>query len=284
VIPEYVTLAVLSMLLIGIADFIYGRAAKRKIPYATVMCSQACLFSPASGVWAYLEGHYVWTSTNFLGAATALLLLTGLWAFMKSVSLGHVSTSTPIYRMNFVVTAGLAVLLLGEPVTSQKGIGFFLAASSIFFISEFYFSHQGLLKLRASSVLLALVAMVSIGIANLIFKVGVSRGLAPTMFLHSQSIFFIVSAFVYAYIHQGGPRFSRFGWIYGLSTGSTLLTGTVSFLTALRFGEASIVTPISQLSFLVSVLLATILQREHVTKEKTLGLLLGASAVVVLAI
>ena len=69
-IPAYIALALLSMLLMGIVDFIYGRAARKNISYATIMCSQACLFSPASGVWAYLEGNYVWAYINFLGALT----------------------------------------------------------------------------------------------------------------------------------------------------------------------------------------------------------------------
>lgn len=283
-IPTYMVLALLSMLLMGVVDFIYGRAARKNISYATIMCSQACLFSPASGIWAYLEGNYVWAVINLLGAATSVLWLVGLFALMRSVSLGKLSISAPIYRLNFVVTAVVAILFMDEQITLRKAVGFLLACLAIFLISEFTFSRQGFRKIKSRSIQWALVAMLSIGVVNIIFKIGVSAGLAPTMFMHSQSIFFITFSFLYAYFHQGGPRFSRLGWIYGLSVGAILLGGTVALLAAFRVGEVSIVTPISQLSFVVSVLMATLWMGERLTLRKISGLLLAVGTIAAFSI
>ena len=124
-----------------------------------------------------------------------------------------------------------------------------------------------------------MVAMVSVGLVNVIYKLGVAGGVAPSMFLHSQAIFFVWIAFPYAYFAQGGPRFSRQGWTHSLTSGVSLTVGIISLLAALQRGEASVVVPISQLSFVVSVLFATVWMRERFTARKGLGLLLAAGTV-----
>ena len=104
-------------------------------------------------------------------------------------------------------------------------------------------------------------------------------GVAPVMFLHSQSVFFITIALLYSLLTQGGPRFSKKGWAHALATAVCFTFGNVSLLAALRDGEATIVTPIAQLSFIVSALLAVWLLSERMTARKFLGLAATAGAV-----
>jgi uncharacterized membrane protein len=282
--PIYIVLALLSMLLMAGVDFLFGMAARKKISYATMMCCQFCSFLPASAIFAYWEGQYAWTSLNMLGAATAVLILVAYWSLMRSVSLGELSTSAPIYRINFVVAALIAILFMGESMTFGKAIGFLSAAFSIFLISEFQFSRQRFREMRLNSILWATVAMLAMGITNVIFKVGLSLGLAPAMFIHSQAFFFAGLSILYAYIQQGGPRFSRLGWVYGLTIGLGNLLGILALVFALRIGEVSIVTPIAQLSFVVSVLMATLWMREHITVRKIFGLLLAIGTVIAFSV
>ncbi len=277
--PSYIWLALASTFLIGIADFVYGSAVRKGVTAGTMTCSQTCFVLPVITAWALLEGKYVWGAANFLGAAAALFIFIGFWAFMRSVSLGEAGVSTPIYRIGFVVTALVAILFLGEELTARKVVGFLLAGGAIFLLSEIRFSGAGAARLKTASIAWAIVAMVSVGIVNAVYKLGVAAGVAPSMFLHSQSIFFTWIAFLYAYFAQGGPRFSRQGWTHSLASGMCLVVGFVSLLAALQRGEASVVVPISQLSFVVSVVLATVWMRERFTARKGLGLLLAAGTV-----
>lgn len=278
-IPSYILLALLSMLVMGIVDFVFGMAARKKISYATMMCSASFFFLPVSTIWAIWEGPYIWTALNFLGAATAVLAVFAFWSLMRSVSLGELSVSAPIYRMNFVFSAFGAILFLEESMTLQKAAGFLGAALSIFLISELKISRQRFREIKGKSIFWAVMALFAMGGVNLLFKMGVSRGLGPCMFLHSQAVFFTALVFVYAYLHQGGPRFSRPGWIYGLTIGVGNLTWVLALLFALRAGEVSIVTPISQLSFVISVLLATLGMGERITVRKIAGLLLAVATI-----
>lgn len=278
-IPPYFLLALLSMFLVGIADFVYSRAVRKGVTPATMLCSQGLIFLPMVTLWAILEGSYAWTPYVFLGPIAAFLILFGTSAFMKSVHLGQATISTPIYRINFVITALVAILFLNEPMTLHKGMGFLFAAGAIFFLSEFPLHIAVIPRERASSILWAVAAMMSLGILNVVYKIAVSHGVAPAMFLHSQAIFFNTFVFIFAFLKQGGPHFSRTAWAHASITAVTLLTGLISLLAAFRLGQASVVAPIGQLSFVVSALMATIWLRERFTKRKALGLLLAIATI-----
>jgi transporter family protein len=278
-VPPYMLFALLSMFMIGIYDFIYSRAVRKGVSAGTMTCSQACFFVPTVTLWAYLEGTYTWTPLTFLGPIAAIFLFFGIWAFMRSVSLGEASVSTPIYRISFVITALVAILFLGEHMTFRKGAGFLLAAASIFFLSDFRLGPKVNSRNRTASVLWALAAMTSIGLLNIVYKLGVSGGVAPAMFLHSQGLCFITVAFIYTTLSQGGPRFSRIGWAHGLPAGVSVVVGLYALLAALRTGEASVVTPIGQLSFVVSTLMVAFWMGERFTKRKLAGLLLAVATI-----
>ncbi len=278
-IPSYILLALLSMFLVGIADFVYSRAVRKGVSRATMICSQGAIFFPTVTIWTIIEGSYEWTPYAFLGSIAGLLIFFGTYAFMKSVHLGEASVSTPIYRISFVITAIVAICFLNEPMTYRKGLGFLFAVSSIFFLSEFPLSIKAIPKDRAASILWAIAAMMSLGILNVVYKIGVSHGVAPSMLLHSQAIFFNIAVYIYAFYTQGGPRFSRTGWAHASITATTLSTGLIALLAAFREGEISVVTPIAQLSFVVSALMATFWLREKFTIRKTAGIFLAIATI-----
>lgn len=278
-IPSYILLALLSMFLVGIADFVYSRAVRKGVSRATMICSQGAIFFPTVTIWTIIEGSYDWTTYAFLGSIAGLLIFFGTYAFMKSVHLGEASVSTPIYRISFVITAIVAICFLNEPMTYRKGLGFLFAVASILFLSEFPLSIKAIPKDRAASILWAIAAMISLGILNVVYKIGVSHGVAPSMLLHSQAIFFNIAVYIYAFYTQGGPRFSRTGWAHASITATTLSTGLIALLAAFREGEISVVTPIAQLSFVVSALMATFWLREKFTIRKTAGIFLAIAAI-----
>lgn len=276
--------AILSMFLMGFVDFLYGRVARKEISIATVWCSQACVVFPATGIWAYLGGNYEWSLLSLFGGVTSTLFFIGFWAFLQSIRAGEIGVSTLIYRINFVMTALLAVVFLGEPITWRKGVGFALALLAIWMIAEVRLSARGGRGISRRSILWALVAMSAMGVLNIVFKIGVSKGLAPAMFIHANALFFTAFAYLYAWRVQGGPRFSRVGWRYGAVVGVCLPAAVIFLLEALKRGEASIVTPISQLSFVVSIVMAAIWMGERFSLRKFMGLLVALGTIAAFSI
>lgn len=269
-IPSYIWFALLAMSFYGVVDFTYGRAMRKGVLPGTMLCSQSAIVTPVTAIWAWWEGTYVWSKPAFLGIAAGVFVFIGLWAFMKSLKLGETSVSTPIYRISFVITALIAIVFLGEPMTIRKGTGFLLAGASIFFISDFHFG--GTARGSGKSIFWAVTAMCAVGVLNIVYKLGVANGVSPVMMLHSQAVFFITIAYIYARFTQGGPRFSRVGWAHASVTAVCFTGGIVAFMTALQSGDASVVAPIAQLSFAVSVLMATWWLNERFTARKLMGL------------
>lgn len=274
-------LALLSALFIGAADFTYGRAARRGISAGTMMFSQSCIALPITVVWVYLEGAYSWNRYTFLGIAAAVFIFIGFWAFMRSVRLGEASVSTPIYRISFIVAAALAIVFLGEAITVRKMAGFLLAGGAIFLLSDFRGGAAGRAGVPPVSIAWAVVAMVAVGLLNIVYKLGVGAGVAPSMLMHSQAVFFTSLAFLFAVFSQGGPKFSRAGWGHAAVTGVCFPIGIIALMTAMRTEEASVVVPISQLSFVGSAAMATIWMKERFTKRKLLGIVFAVATVAV---
>lgn len=276
--PRFIIFALFALFLIGVADYVYGRAVRNRILPGTITASQSSIVVPVTWIWAYYEGSYVWTPPAFLGIGAAFFTFIGFWSFMRSVELGEASASTPIYRMSFVVTAMLAVWFLDEFITLPKILGLILTGCTIFLFSDF---HRGSFSAdKLASVLWAVVAMVAVGLVNFIYKLGVSGGVAPIMFLHSQAVFFITTAYIYSFAVQGGPKFSKKGWAHGLATAVCFIFGNTSLLAAFREGEATIVSPIVQLSFIVTTILATWRLAEKMTVRKLLGLAAAVGTIV----
>lgn len=278
-IPSYIYFAVLAMLLVGVADFVFGKAARKGLTYASVACCQAIFVTVTNGLWAYLAGVYAWSLPYLISGAAAVLFFIAFWSFMRSVSQGEASVSTPIYRINFVATSLMAIFFLNEAMTLRKAVGFLFAGIAIFLLSDFRVHHTSSSRIRWSSIFWAVVAMFSMGSMSFLWKIAAIWGLPLPMLFHTQAVFFTVITYTFSFVTQGGPRFSRDSWIYGISVGALLIGGMSFFYLALGRAEVTVVTPISQLSFVVSVILATVWMRERLTARKTVGLLMAAATI-----
>ena len=118
---------------------------------------------------------------------------------------------------------------------------------------------------------------------GILIKYALNNDAEPIPLLLIQTIAFQVAASIYVVYtkkwkpNQATRRYSP--WIAVLQLIWASLT-----LTALSLGEASIIYPIIQLSFVVTAVLGIILLHEELTKGKGLGIVLALGAVGALAI
>jgi drug/metabolite transporter (DMT)-like permease len=90
-------LALGAMACFGVSDIIYKRGAAAGIKAGDFLMLQAWVFCPGVTLYAWLSGNL-------------------------DPHLSAVSTNAPIFRLNFTITAALAILLLHEPFTAAKAI------------------------------------------------------------------------------------------------------------------------------------------------------------------
>jgi uncharacterized membrane protein len=112
--------ALFAMICFGVSDLIYKRGSTAGIEAGEFVMLQSWVFCPAVTVYAWLSGTLHLSSPALWGSLAGVFLFVALFNFAASLRGGAVSTNAPIFRLNFTLTAALAILLLGEVLTLVK--------------------------------------------------------------------------------------------------------------------------------------------------------------------
>jgi transporter family protein len=263
----------------GVSDFIYKRAQDRGIVLETYLLVETLPFSALALITGALLGDlYIDRVTVLYGLLFGVISFLAIFSFVTSLHKGEAGVNTLIFRLNFVFTALLAILFLGEPPTPQKALGLLLAISAIGAVT--LLQRTGRPGSPPRALAFSALAMAFFALLNLVFKIGVSKGgnvgwMIPFGAASWAGCCLVVIA------RRRDFRFPRNNWVFLPWTGGLKSLAFVALLYALQRGEASVVVPIAQLSFLVTVLLATFILKEPLTGSKVLGLLLAVGAILV---
>lgn len=223
-------------------------------------------------------GPHVW-----LGLLAGVFMFVGFNCFAWSLRHGNVSVNGPIFRLNFLVTAGLAILLLGEPPLPVKLAGLGLALVAIWLLVG---AGGGAARLSAEakrSLLLAIAATLALGAGNTIHKIGLSWGGTPATQLVTHSFVYLMLSTIVSVRSEGGLRLPLKVWpvaLWGAVAGGA---GFICMMRGLTMGEASVIVPIAQMGLVVSAALGVVVLGERVTGRKLAGLAAAVMALGALA-
>ena len=121
---------------------------------------------------------------------------------------------------------------------------------------------------------------------GLSYKFGLLNGADRNMIVMVNSLFWIVGGSLYAYCREKRPSIRtqphllRYGAIAGLVTAAICLT----MAAALKYGEASVVLPIAQMSFLLTFICSAWFLHEKMRWTTILGMICGIGAVLLLSL
>ncbi len=277
--PAWLLLSLMSMALVGTADLLLRRATLRGVTPASFMVLQSWFFGPTALAWAVATGSLRWSRGLLLGPVAGVLAFVATYAFLRSLQAprGQVSVNAAIYRLNLAVTALLAIVFLGESVTVAKVTGLVLAVAAVLLLTE---TSTRRAAVSAGGIGWAALAMVAFGLVLLLYKIGVAVGAPPPLLIFGQFCALTTIAFCYATWREGGVRFTRAIWTHAPACGVLNSSGRVLLAWALTSGEASAAVPVSQMSFVVTFLLAAPLFGEVITGRKLGGLVAAILAVV----
>src|SRR5260221_8493293 len=118
------------MLLFGLGDLIYKRGAAAGAPAHQFLMVQTWVFLPTVIAYALLSGSLSFDLASLWGALAGLFILTGFYNFAPSLRSGSVSINAPVFRLSLVLTAALAIAVLGEPLPGFKTAGGGLALAA----------------------------------------------------------------------------------------------------------------------------------------------------------
>ncbi len=278
-------LALAAMTCGGLGDFIYKRGARAGLPAHRFLMVQTWIFAPTVFVYGVASSSLALNPAALWGCVAGLFAFAGFYNFARSLHGGMVSINAPIFRLSFVVTVALAVVFLGESLTSRKVAGSGCALGAVWSLLGGTPPSGGIPVRRATLASLARVgvATVAIGVANFIYKIGLRAGATSSSLLTAQACVAASLALMLVKITDGEVRVPRGAWRHAGTAGIVLALAFIGLTEGLARGQASVVVPIAQMGFVVTASLGVLVMKEPFNRRTALGLASAAVAILLLA-
>jgi drug/metabolite transporter (DMT)-like permease len=281
---EPIVYAIVAMVCYGLSDFIYKRAAEAGMRADRFLAGQGWIFLPLVTLYALATHRLVLVPAALSGSVAGLFIFVGFYFFIRSLSTGAVSTNASIFRMNFVVTVFLVIVLLGEPLTTAKIAGVTLALLATWLLIGGGDTAAGAApEARHRSLIQVAIATVAFGASTFFHTLGLRHGALPETLAVAQGALFTPLAMTLVYAADRSLAGPVATLKYSAATAIALFGATIFLLHGIVIGQASILVPIAQMGFIVTALLGVFVLREPMTTRKAIGLVAAVAALGVLA-
>ena len=273
-----------AMLFFGAGDLVYKRGAAAGAPAHHFMMVQTWFFIPSVVLFGLITDTLVFNAGAWWGVLAGVFIVTSYYNFAYCLKTGSVSVVAPVFRLSFALTAALAVLLLGEPLTAFKLAGLALALAAVWLLLGAPAGGNGAPRRmsRALTVRL-LLATAAAALANFTYKLGLQAGSTPATLLSTQACVAGVIATSFAARLDGAVRPARAALRYAPVAAVVLATAFILMIQGLRVGEASVLVPVAQMGFVVTALAGFVFLGESFNLRKGAGLGIALAAMVCLA-
>jgi len=271
-----------AMLCFGVADLIFKRAAATGVGASQFVMLQTWIFAPTINIYAYATGTLDVHWSAAWGSLAGTFSLIAVYNFARSLKDGAVSTNAPIFRLNFALTALLAILFLGETLTLSKAGALVSAFVAVWLL----FSEPGAVKsgVKLASLTRVLVATVALALANLFYKVGLQAGALPETMVSAQAWSFCSLATLLAFLQERRLRLTPAVWPYSVPAALAMLLASMFLMYGLQRGPASVLVPVAQMSFVFTAVVGALMFGEKLNNRKRLGLLTAVLALALFAV
>jgi len=272
-----------AMLLFGVGDLVYKRgAAAGALPHHFLMV-QSWVFSICVTLYALATGSLRFVTGSLWGGVAGFFVLVGFYNFAHSLRSGSISINAPVFRLSFVLTAGLAIALLGEPLTPFKVAGVALALAAAWLLLGAPPAGAAEHPETRSALLRVIVATLFVGTGNFVYTLGLRAGATPGSIIVTQAAFVVTMATVFAGILDRGIRPTSATLRYAPIAAVVLALGFAFMVEGMARGQASIVVPIAQMGFVATALLGFLFLGEPFTPRKGVGIVAAVAALTSLA-
>ena len=264
----------------GLGDFIYKRATTAGIKPHHFLMGQAWCFCPAVFLYAWATGTLVVGPPAAWGALAGVLIFVAFYNFLRSLAAGSVSINAPIFRLNFVITAILAIAVLGEPLRPAMPVALVMALAATWLLLG---GLDRRTKIDRGSLVSVLIAPVALGAANFFHTLGLRHGSSPETLLVAQAAVFVTLSTVFVRVVDGKIAPPAATWPHAAAAAVALICAFLFMLHAITRGPASVLVPIAQMGFVVTAALGILVLREPMTARKAAGLAAALASLAVLA-
>jgi uncharacterized membrane protein len=201
---------------------------------------QAWVFCPGITLYAWATGTLDPHLSALWGSLAGLFSLVAFTNFARSLQDGAVSTNAPIFRLNFTLTAALAILLLGETLTLAKAGALVCALIAVWLLLAAPGLPAALQRPRLRSLTRVLIATAAMALANFFYKVGLQQGALPETVVAAQAWVFSSTATLIVCLRDRRLRLTPRAWRYSAPAAIALVVAFVLLMHGLARGPASV--------------------------------------------
>jgi drug/metabolite transporter (DMT)-like permease len=265
----------------GAADFTGGLASRRTGAYRAVLYGEffglVFIVAAAFVIHQPLPG---W-SVLVLAAAAGAIGTTGLLTLFRSVIYGKMSIAMPVSAL---LAAALPVLV-GSLTEGFPGaitfLGFILALSAIWLISQ-EAGKDGRILARLSDLRLPLLAGIGFGSFFILMDIAAREATLWPMLASRAGGTVIVA--IYMIFRRDSWRLTRDVWSVLVLNAFLDVGGTAFYVLASQVGRLDVAAVISSLFPGSTVILAALILKERVSRPQSIGVLLALIAIIFLTI
>ena len=225
-----------------------------------------------------------WLMTLIWGIICGIFSAVGNILLIESMSKLSAGVCSTIYRLNLALVVPFSLLFFHEELHWQQFIGVALAIAAVLcFLPGSAGNRQETPGKRFLPVIMIITACIFRAGLGLGCKYGPMVGASKNGINLIIEILWIISGLAYYFIKERGKysldaKLVRYSVVSGV-----LVAGIIFFMMlALSVGNASVVLPIAQMSFLATFILSVIFLKEKITVFKVVALLCGTGAMLLL--
>jgi uncharacterized membrane protein len=284
VITQAIGFALLSLLFAGCLDVLFKR-------YSMKQRSRGVFLAITGVVWGLLQLITVFSTRQIIsfdqvtlsfGLAAGLLVTLSNLMLVECLTHLHVSLGSTIYRLNTIGVVFLSFLFLGESLELFKllGIACGIVAALLLYHHQSEGKQSHHLKLFFGLIVLASILRAGFSVVT---KAGLSLGASgPTMLLMAATCW-VVGGFAYALLKETPVKFTRKKITYAALSGLLVYLTVNTLFAALARGDASVVVPIANLSFIMALAISVMLGMERLTIRTGIALAFASASIFLLA-
>ena len=231
-----------------------------------------------------LRGESLRFSSQDLGygiAAGVLVTLSNL-LYIESMTHLDISLGATIYRLNTVGVVVLGFLFLAEPLGGLKMLGIACGVVAVVFLYRPEDGDRG--RIVTSFIWVMILASMLRAGFGVISKDGILAGASPAMIMLIAAACWMAGGLCYALWRERSMSVGAKEIGYCLGSGLVVFAIVNFLMLALRFGEATIVIPIANLSFIVALAISVVLKYERLTLRKCAAVGFAAAAIFLLSV
>jgi drug/metabolite transporter (DMT)-like permease len=280
--------ALLSLFFAGLLDVVYKRYSRKSRSRGTYVFGIGV-------VWCVLQSAAIAVGEEALlvdatsiryGLFAGLCLTLSNLLLLESLTHINISLGSTVYRLNTVGVVVLAYLFLGEALGGVKllGVGLGIVAVGLLYRPDTTAVAEENRGQFLPFFLMAIAASLFRAGYGVITRGGIVHQADPQTMLLLCALSWIVGGALYARLREGRFQLTSKKISYAMVSGVLVFLVVYFLMMAVKYGEASIVIPIANMSFVMAMILSVVLRYEPFSLRKGAAMIVACLAIAALTV